>query len=508
MHRHHHHHHRLWFLKLVLKLVLKLLPWHLVTCAASLYYPLAVQRRKGKRGLFLGVDGCLFGYLPRKYDNVVFLITCMHTWCCPHRYGNVSDPFGRGNSVLAWNRELKKHIGVGAYDNGYEDNRIFNNGLSDEAGAGANVGFASVVGGTAIPAQVSKLDKYITTTVYGVKKGLPFGASLQCVDGAASKENPSCGPPEAVGPTADGVMASMFWVPDSATEPKMPGYDYNPQWFCDRDTPKDCEPGWPGWRWDQARSASLGRAYNYAHVSATYLGMYQAAEYDEQNTTMPRLWYLIRAYKTIVAMAYQASWYSHQGLMDGTNFRTVLYALRDEGMTAEFKHVEDIMRNRTLVGITNQCRYYVVNNKIYDLGNDKPGCHWYLASNVTTPWAKQTGLPGAGSEFAWDTTGQEEAYIWGDYFNSSHLAASALNQILAYTPLVPNWGYVHVATLSLLFPNRLRVRGRLWRRWRRWLWWWQWRLLKHAMHCRSQIPWLCLRLRRLWQQRLLPSRWA
>ena len=25
----------------------------------------------------------------------------------------------------------------------YEDNRIFNNGLSDEAGAGANVGFAA-----------------------------------------------------------------------------------------------------------------------------------------------------------------------------------------------------------------------------------------------------------------------------------------------------------------------------------------------------------------------------
>jgi len=42
---------------------------------------------------------------------------------------------------------------------------------------------------------------------------------------------------------------------------------------------------------------------------------------------------------------------------------------------------------------------------------------------------------------AGDTTGQEEAYVWGVYFNATALAQSALNQILAYTPLVPNWAY-------------------------------------------------------------------
>lgn len=141
------------------------------------------------------------------------------------RYDNVSDPFSRGHSVLAWNRGTKQHIGVGAYDNGYEDNRIFNNGLSDEAGAGALVGFASVVGGTAVPSQAAKLDLYINDTLYGVKPGLPFGASLQCVEGKEAEESPSCGPPSIVGPTTDGVMASMFWVPTSAAEPKMPGYE-------------------------------------------------------------------------------------------------------------------------------------------------------------------------------------------------------------------------------------------------------------------------------------------
>ena len=179
----------------------------------------------------------------------------------------------------------------------------------------------------------------------------------------------------------------------------MPGYDYNASWFCTH----DCPPGWPGWRWDQARGASLGRAYNYPHQSSVYLAMYArhgqsgrlgrgtaghrrliwrhlkawggpphtwgealllrshreavalppeaadvvifrrvdqcrylaARNYDGLATAQPPLWYLTRAYKTVVAMCYQASWYCHQGLMDGTSFRTTLLALRDEGMAAE-----------------------------------------------------------------------------------------------------------------------------------------------------------------------------
>ena len=331
---------------------------------------------------------------------------------------------------------------------------IFNNGLSDEAGAGTHVGFGAVVGGSVQPSDAAKLDLYINDTLYGIKPGLPFGASLQCVDGESGAEAPSCGPPEVVGPTADGVMASMFWVP-TGNESNMPGYDYNPLWFCDKSGTK-CPPGWPGWRWDQSRGASLGRAYNYAHVSSTYLGMYQAAIYDKLKTIKPRVWYLERAYLTIVAMAYQASWYSHQGLMDGTNFWTILLALEDEGLTKEAAVVREIMENRTVSGVHNQCRYYVcapgdtsvecVNAKkntggIVDRGVDRAGCHWYQEQNVTSPWASQTGLPGAGSEFAWDTTGQEEAYIWGVYFNITELAQSALNQILAYTPLVPNWAW-------------------------------------------------------------------
>jgi hypothetical protein len=87
-------------------------------------------------------------------------------------------------------------------------------------------------------------------------------------------------------------------------------YDYDWRWFCDQEGTTPCPPGWPGWRWDQGRAASLGRAYNYPHQSSVYLAMYLAlANYDLLKATHEPRWYLNRAYKTIVAMAYQACWY-------------------------------------------------------------------------------------------------------------------------------------------------------------------------------------------------------
>ena len=114
---------------------------------------------------------------------------------------------------------------------------------------------------------------------------------------------------------------------------------------------------------------------------------------------------------------------------------------------AEAATVEGIMRNRTLVGVENGCRYYVPPGRPpVDRGASYPGCHWYLEANITTAWALQTGLPGAGSEFAWDTTGQEEAFVWGDWFSNESraaatLAASALDQVptctLVHPPCTP-----------------------------------------------------------------------
>lgn len=46
-----------------------------------------------------------------------------------------------------------------------------------------------------------------------------------------------------------------------------------------------------------------------------------------------------------------------------------------------------------------------------------------------------------GSEMPWDSTGQEEVYVWSRYFGFDDKATVTLNAILAYMPTVPHWGY-------------------------------------------------------------------
>ena len=60
------------------------------------------------------------------------------------------------------------------------------------------------------------------------------------------------------------------------------------------------------------------------------------------------------------------------------------------------------------------------------------------------------------SEFAWDSTGQEEDYVWGRYFgaiaedrdsksggdaSADALANLTLSAVLAYVPSTPHWAY-------------------------------------------------------------------
>jgi hypothetical protein len=109
------------------------------------------------------------------------------------------------------------------------------------------------------------------------------------------------------------------------------------------------------------------------------------------------------------------------GVMDGTVFREVLNALNEEALSdattwqAKANAVRQMMYNRTITG-----------------ENGSPG--W---NSLPAPF---------GSEFNWDTTGQEEVAIWGAYFNASSAQYGNLNQrvvasILAYTPNVPNWAW-------------------------------------------------------------------
>ena len=57
--------------------------------------------------------------------------------------------------------------------------RAFVVGLSDEAGAGANVGLAIKVRHAPVLAELARVDEYVQQTLCGTKPGLPHSASLQ-----------------------------------------------------------------------------------------------------------------------------------------------------------------------------------------------------------------------------------------------------------------------------------------------------------------------------------------
>ena len=72
--------------------------------------------------------------------------------------------------------------------------RAFVVGLSDEAGAGANVGLAAKARHAPTALEVGRVDDYIQKTLWGIKQDIPYKVSLQ--------DHGSLG-----------IRASLFWVP-------------------------------------------------------------------------------------------------------------------------------------------------------------------------------------------------------------------------------------------------------------------------------------------------------
>jgi len=131
------------------------------------------------------------------------------------------DPFRRSPSFMPWDRELNTTV--------LNDPRTFVVGLSDDAGGGANEGFASKMRYRPNQHELEKLDLYINSTLWGKE-----------LDGAGV-------PVSLQDHSSHGVRSSMFWVPlPSTNESGQPGYDY----------PKE---DFTGWIWDRARGDSLGK---------------------------------------------------------------------------------------------------------------------------------------------------------------------------------------------------------------------------------------------------------
>jgi hypothetical protein len=150
--------------------------------------------------------------------------------------------------------------------------------------------------------------------------------------------------------------------------------------------------GWPpGW------TPASYRQYNFPHQIATYHALYLAASnFPHIPLKQSAAWYLNASVQSIYALnCYDAATGTFRcavtvGLMDGTVFREVLRSLEAEGATwaAEASNITQLMRDRVF-------------------GGGPVGQGWAQMDNP------------AGSEFAWDTTGQEEVAVWGAFFNAS-----------------------------------------------------------------------------------------
>lgn len=194
------------------------------------------------------------------------------------------------------------------------------------------------------------------------------------------------------GPEKYGVRKSLFYYePDSMPEGT---YDKNIKW--------GEYGGFPSWSRKEAKS--VGRSYNYPHVAAAHWAMYRLARYHKGLVSQQNWkWYLENAFQTVMAMVELAPYYARHGQMEGTIFTLILRDLKSEGLTAMASEMEALMKTRMQ--------------------------HW-----ITLSYPFESEMP-------WDSTGQEEVFMWAKYFGIDEKAMVTLNAILAYMPTVPHWAY-------------------------------------------------------------------
>ncbi len=159
---------------------------------------------------------------------------------------------------------------------------------------------------------------------------------------------------------------------------------------------------WAAWNHEHANDP--GRSYNYPHVAAAYWVMYRLARYHQGLVDSKSWdWYLKQAYHTAAAMVKHAPYFAQFGQMEGSVFLFILEDLKNENFTDLAADLESKMKKRA--------------------------DHWEA---LEYPF---------GSEMPWDSTGQEEVYMWSDYFGYDSKANVTLNAILAYMPTMPHWAY-------------------------------------------------------------------
>ncbi|WP_216848959.1 DUF5695 domain-containing protein [Pedobacter sp. L105] len=156
--------------------------------------------------------------------------------------------------------------------------------------------------------------------------------------------------------------------------------------------------------WNHVAANDIGRSYNYPHVAAAHWVLYRLARNHTGLVTEKKWdWHLDNAYQTTMAMVNLAPYYVQFGQMEGSVFYYILMDLKAEGWNDKAAILEAAMKKRAE--------------------------HWHT---LDFPF---------GSEMPWDSTGQEEVYVWSDYFGYKDKADVTLNAILGYMPTIPHWGY-------------------------------------------------------------------
>ena len=321
------------------------------------------------------------------------------------------DPFGRSASFMPWDREDKVHV--------LQDGRPFVVGLSDDAGAGANLGMASKLAVMPHADELALLDSYVNNTLLGIKTDTASPPFFSLQDPVTwrifmtvwyfdrSPENTTGYYTEldkcTMGPSWCAFNAP--WCRESLRHLETEAFVPHP--YPAAPTPPPTPPH-PTHTTHPSRITPLGlhlnaagnpeycalppassggwapatyRQYNHPHQTAVHFSLYLAARnYDRvPGRLQPWEFYLNAAAETAFAANCPRADGGFDclvsvGLMDGTVWREVLRALESEGaaFAAQAQTLNAIMRNRTLGD-----------------GRGLPG--WNSLDNP------------AGSEFAWDT---------------------------------------------------------------------------------------------------------
>ena len=304
------------------------------------------------------------------------------------------DPFGRSASVMPWDRSV---CGSGSTPCGHvlNDARAYDAGLSDDAGGGNPLGFASKVRAAPTAHEAARIDEFIRWTLYGVKPDVakPPLKSLQI-----REEEAAAGTVGAE--SVDGIRMTMFYYAHDLNDNSSGHFPWN---YTEAD--KCHKPfGGPTWCMTENMANATYRGFNYPHQIASYWAMYTVSRFTNLPTRKPWHWYLHRAVKTALMLGRAGV-----GFMDGTVVREVLLLCQAEGAAGNVtfatlaKTLEANMRARQLTFASKPYPY--------------------------------------GSEFGFDTTGQEEVVVWNLFFGNESVAKKTVDHILSYMRNSPTWAY-------------------------------------------------------------------